>query len=127
MNNTSRFHYLIKKLAIITLIWIAHPICAQTNAKYVKKEKFSFPMNGNYCVLIENSQDSLFSYYSIFNRKYSKKTTGIYIEVRGNKIKFECYLKNGRLNGLYRKYDDNGVLKSYGKYCNNILIEEHLI
>ena len=125
MDNRSRK---IKLVLVIHLTLILYSIGnAQTKATFIEKTKFSFPMNGNYCILITEKNDSLFSYYSIFNRLYDNKTTGLYIEISSNKIKFESYLKNGKLNGLYRRYYSSGELKSYGKYNNNLIIENYIL
>ena len=104
----------IKLVLAIHLALILYSIgTAQTKTTFIEKTKFSFPMNGNYCILIIEKNDSLFSYYSIFNRLCHNKITGLYIEISSNNIKFESYLKNGKLNGLYRKYYNTGELKSY--------------
>ena len=110
------------------LISLTINLNAQSKAKLILKKDFKKPLIDRYSIIIiRASNDTAYCYYPISFRAYDEKIYGIYVEIDKNKIKFECYLAHGNLNGLFRRYNNSEQLWKYGKYLDNVLIENNEI
>ncbi len=116
-----------KGILILWFIFFAIKLSAQQKATLIAKKDFTIPSLKKYSFVIKSPDDTAYCYYSIFLRSYNSKISGVYIEIDNNKIKFESFVSNGKLNGLFRQYNNSGNLWRYGKYINNTLIEDNEI